>query len=193
MRPALWMLLAGAVLASVYVSSQEDEDALVARRPAAAQSARPARAEARTDARTDARLQAAQAAQDAVSQGVQAWQQRTSRADVSGHAPAMQAWAGVRPPPIKVAATQAEAPPPPPPPMAPRFPHKWIGRLTDEAQPAAGQAPQRAIVAGPASTWVLREGDVIEGQWRVDRIAPRTMTLTYLPLQLTQTVALNGS
>jgi len=49
---------------------------------------------------------------------------------------------------------------------------------------------QRAVVAGPSSTWVLKEGDVIEGQWRVDRIDNHTMLLTYLPLKLPQTVAM---
>lgn len=126
------------------------------------------------------------------------------------------AWASMAPPPpppVKVV-----APPPPPPPMAPRFPHAWIGRVNDEtvsvtakgaAAPAASAAAaasgasgavaapvqparpiQRAVLAGPVATWVVKEGDVIEGQWRVDRIQDRTMRLTYLPLQQSQTVSM---
>ena len=99
--------------------------------------------------------------------------------------------------------------------MAPRFPHAWIGRVNDEAvnavtAPAAAAvanasaaasgataAParparpiQRAVLAGPVATWVVKEGDVIEGQWRVDSIQDRTMRLTYLPLQQSQTVSM---
>jgi hypothetical protein len=37
---------------------------------------------------------------------------------------------------------------------------------------------------------VAREGDVIEGQWRVDQIQERLIRLTYLPLQQSQTVAM---
>ena len=56
------------------------------------------------------------------------------------------------------------------------------------AQPA--RPIQRAVLAGPVATWVVKEGDVIEGQWRVDSIQDRTMRLTYLPLQQSQTVSM---
>lgn len=72
---------------------------------------------------------------------------------------------------------------PPPPPMAPRFPHAWVGRFNDEAV-------NRAVLSGPQSTWVVRAGDVLEGQWRVDAIQDRRMTLTYLPLNQQQTVGM---
>jgi hypothetical protein len=54
------------------------------------------------------------------------------------------------------------------------------------------RAVQRAVIAGPRSTWVVREGDVIEGQWRVDSIQDRSMSLTYLPLQQAQTIAMSS-
>ena len=80
--------------------------------------------------------------------------------------------------------------------MAPRFPHAWIGRINDEAASAAATASQpaspiqRAVLAGPVATWVVKEGDVIDRQWRVDRIQDRTMSLTFLPLQQSQTVSM---
>jgi hypothetical protein len=146
--------------------------------------------------------------------GVHLWQQRTTPVKVAVLAPkGASAWASMLPPPPPPAPYVAPPPPPPPPPpVAPPFPHKWIGRYNDEtadavaaagpvASGASGVAPakpptkpqpiQRAVVAGPTSTWVLKEGDVIEGQWRVDRIDNRTMYLTYLPLNLPQTVAMN--
>jgi len=93
-----------------------------------------------------------------------------------------QAWDSVLPPPPPVVKASVEAPPPP---VAPPFPHQWLGRFNDETPPVP-----RAVVSGPQSTWVVRAGDVIEGQWRVDRIQDRTMTLTYLPLQQVQTIAM---
>jgi len=61
---------------------------------------------------------------------------------------------------------------------------------------AAAQASEagvvKVVIAGPASTWVLGRGDVIDGQWRIDRISPRAIELTYLPLQSTQTVAMKS-
>jgi hypothetical protein len=69
-----------------------------------------------------------------------------------------------------------------------------VGRLQDvpvgAASGAVAQPVWRAVVTGPVSTWVLQSGDVIEGQWRIDRIQERTMSVTYLPLQQQQTVVM---
>lgn len=147
----------------------------------------------------------------ALSEGVQAWRLRLAEVEALPPARPMttsspSAWASMAPPPPPP--VKEAPPPPPPPPMAPRFPHAWIGRVNDEtvsvaASPAAvapavssasaASAPrpiQRAVLAGPVSTWVVKDGDVIEGQWRVDRIQDRTMRLTYLPLQQSQTVSM---
>ena len=131
----------------------------------------------------------------ALSEGVRAWRLRVSDAEVLPPARPMttsspSAWASMAPPPPPP--VKEAPPPPPPPPMAPRFPHAWIGRVNDETASAAS-APrpiQRAVLAGPVSTWVVKDGDVIDGQWRVDRIQDRTMRLTYLPLQQSQTVSM---
>lgn len=65
------------------------------------------------------------------------------------------------------------------------------GASSASAAPAQPARPiQRAVLAGPVATWVVKEGDVIEGQWRVDSIQDRTMRLTYLPLQQSQTVSM---
>ncbi len=123
---------------------------------------------------------------------VQAWQARRAEVDALPPARAMtaaapSAWSAAMPPP-----------PPPPPkqaqaadakPVAPPFPHQWVGRFDDEASGGA-KAVRRAVISGPVSTWVAREGDVIEGQWRVDQIQERLIRLTYLPLQQSQTVAM---
>jgi hypothetical protein len=66
--------------------------------------------------------------------------------------------------------------------MAPAFPYAWVGRYVDDTP--------RAVIAGPNRTWVLRQGDEIEGQWRLGAVAERQLTVTYLPLNQDQTVAL---
>lgn len=124
---------------------------------------------------------------DALTQGVNQWQDRlrppADGQDAAGKG--RSAWAGMQPPPppppVRTAAPEQDLPPPPP--MAPRFPHAWVGRFDDETA-------QRAVLAGPQGTWVVRAGDVIEGQWRIDRIQERSMSLTYLPLKQQQTLAM---
>lgn len=140
--------------------------------------------------------------------GVQRWQERGQRrgdvqdgvaaADKSFKPALALAWASTAPPPLPPIRPRVEevALPPPPPPMAPRFPHAWVGRFNDDAPlqaASSASAPPpvaRAVLTSPQSTWVVRVGDVIEGQWRIDRIQDRTMSLTYLPLQQQQTVVM---
>jgi len=103
------------------------------------------------------------------------------------NAAAPSAWAPALPPPPPPPAKQARADSEVP--VAPRFPHQWVGRFDDDAG-VGTKAVRRAVISGPVSTWVAKEGDVIEGQWRVDQIQERVMRLTYLPLQQSQTVAM---
>lgn len=141
---------------------------------------------------------------DGLSQGVAQWlaranadqgAQATQATQATSHGPS--AWASMQPPPPPPPKPMAAADlPPPPPPTAPRFPHAWVGRFNDDALPAAAgvaSAPlpvNRAVISGPETTWVVRAGDVIEGQWRVDSIQERRMTLTYLPLNQQQTLGM---
>lgn len=123
--------------------------------------------------------------------GVTRWQARPS--EVLAPAPgrsALLAWGGNSPPPQPPPPLAHAEPPPPPPPVAPRFPHAWVGRFNDEPVAAAASGVSRAVLSGPQTTWVVRAGDVIEGQWRIDRIQDRSLSLTYLPLQQQQTVTM---
>jgi hypothetical protein len=97
------------------------------------------------------------------------------------HAPAgRSAW-----PQASDAALAAWSPPPPPaaPPQppaaapkakAPTFPYQWIGQLDD------GETPQ-ALLSSPQRSFGVRAGDVLEGRWRVERIATRGLQVTWLP------------
>ena len=113
----------------------------------------------------------------ALTQGVPHWQSRVALA--SRPLGAANPWASQRPPPPPPPPVAVAEPPPPP--MAPPFPHTWVGRFDD-----------KAVVAGRNTTWVVGPGDVIEGQWRVDQVQERQLTLTYLPLNQSQTVAMKA-
>lgn len=203
MRPPLLIALAVALAATFWLQQGEDTDGVeVAERrgPARAQPAdRPGPA-SRTD--PPARGGEAQGPRETADNTlaasgawlvdrVQAWEARRAEVEALPSARAMtaaspSAWSAALPPP-----------PPPPPsqnraevaPMAPPFPHQWVGRFDDEPSGGA-KAVRRAVISGSVSTWVAREGDVIEGQWRVDQIQERLIRLTYLPLQQSQTVAM---
>jgi hypothetical protein len=113
----------------------------------------------------------------ALTQGVPQWQSRVNLA--ASALGASSPWASQRPPPPPPPPPVVEAEPPPP--MAPPFPHAWAGRFDD-----------KAVIAGASSTWVVGKGEVIDGQWRIDQVAERQLTLTYLPLNQSQTVAMKS-
>lgn len=196
-QPLMWGLAVVLGL-TLWLSTQDDDAAVPAgrqREPVAARGAgRPAAPRAEPAAERPGHGGAVAAARGASAPpgddarllaAVVRWQQRVASGPAPGKPPG-NAWRAVVPPP----------PPPPPetapaPPQAPPFPHRWIGRFEDTVNAAsAPRARQRAIVAGPVSTWVVSEGELIEGQWRVDRIEDRTLRLTYLPLMQTQTTTM---
>jgi hypothetical protein len=67
--------------------------------------------------------------------------------------------------------------------MAPAFPYQLIGRLEE-----AGGASQ-VFLSGPARSLSVRAGEVIDGQWRVEGIAPNGLQLLWLPAKLPVNVA----
>lgn len=82
-----------------------------------------------------------------------------------------QNWTPPPPPP---------APPPPPPPAsAPPLPFTYIGK-------SVGDGVWEVYLARNERTYLVREKTVIDGTYRVDSIAPPTLTLTYLPLNQVQ-------
>lgn len=81
-------------------------------------------------------------------------------------------------------------PPPPPPPMppapppaptAPPLPFTYLGRYED--------APTRlTILVKGDRMYTVSEGDVIENTYRVERVTPGLVELTYLPLNIKQSL-----
>jgi len=92
------------------------------------------------------------------------------------------------PPPAVLAAQKAAAARAanPPPPQAPPLPFKVIGRFED-GQSYAGIAQSGQV------THVMRKGDVIERNYRVEAVTQKEVTLMYLPLQIKQTLPLESA
>lgn len=76
---------------------------------------------------------------------------------------------------------QPNPPPSPPPLQAPPFPYQLIGRLQQGEQ-------TQALLTGPLRSLALRTGDVVDGQWRVDKVEASALHITWLPGQLSQQI-----
>jgi len=85
-----------------------------------------------------------------------------------------QNWNPPPPPPAKV----ADAPPPPPP-SAPPLPFTLIGK-------SVGSGAYEVYLARGDQVYLVREKTTIDGTYRVDKIVPPMLTLTYLPLNQVQ-------
>ncbi len=82
----------------------------------------------------------------------------------------------VPPPPSKVVAG------PPPAPTAPPFTYQFIGKMIEEENRSA------VFLENKSRIFIVRAGDTIDNQYRVETIDPPVMMLTYLPLDIKQTV-----
>lgn len=82
-------------------------------------------------------------------------------------------------PPPPPPAEPSGPPPPPPAPTAPPVPYTVIGK-------ALADGAYEVYLAQGERTYVVRTNMVIDGMYRVDAIAPPTLTLTYLPLKQVQ-------
>ena len=98
---------------------------------------------------------------------------------VAAWAPVAAAPAALAPRPAAAASAAAK------PVEAPAFPYTLIGRLDD------GEA--RALLSGPTRSFGVKADDVIDGQWRVDEVQARGLTLTWLPGGVKKTLALAPS
>lgn len=92
---------------------------------------------------------------------------------------ALLAWGGAAPPATAAAAVARPAAASGPAaedrqPRAPAFPYQWIGTLDD------GRGAQ-ALLGGALRGAAVRAGQVLDGQWRVERIREQQLELTWLP------------
>jgi hypothetical protein len=100
------------------------------------------------------------------------------------------------PPPAPTSAAPAvtgpAAPPPAPagPPPPPPIPYKFVGLVTPEAQPAK----RIAVLSDGRNPPVYgREGDIIEGRFRILKIGVESIEMEYIDGRGRQTIRLSGS
>ena len=93
---------------------------------------------------------------------------------------------------VDIFATQTwyVAPPPPPPakpppPSAPPLPFSYIGKL-EEAGATTVFLTRQGI------NYSVKQGDQIEGTYRIEQISPQAVVLTYLPLNIRQTLPIGA-
>jgi len=84
----------------------------------------------------------------------------------------------VPPPPPK--------PAPPPPPAAPPLPFVYLGKMIEDGK-------SLVFLSKNDRNLVVKEGDIIDETYRVESIRPPAMTLTYIPLNMTQTLPIGAS
>jgi len=94
------------------------------------------------------------------------------------------------PPPKPVAAPVAPVPTgPPPPPPPPPIPYKFIGKLE-----GPGQTGRIAVLSDGRGTPLYgREGDIIEGRFRILRIGAESIEMEHIDGRGRQTIRLGGS
>jgi hypothetical protein len=86
--------------------------------------------------------------------------------------------------PIAMPAAEV-APPPPPPPQAPPLPFSYLGKL------AEGESTTVFLSFGDRNL-VVKTGDVIDNNYRVDEVTDAAVVLTYLPLTVKQTLPIGA-
>ena len=94
-----------------------------------------------------------------------------------------QNWNSPPPPPAPVQVAMQAAPPTP---MAPPIPFKLIGKKLD------GEIWEIFLARGNM-VFVVRQNDVIEGTYKIGKIAPPSMELTFLPLNQIQTLSIGNA
>ena len=77
-------------------------------------------------------------------------------------------------------------PAPPPPPQAPPLPFTYMGRMIEDGKSTV------FLIQGDRSL-IVRQGETVQGSWRVDAIADQAMTFTYVPLNKQQTLSFAAS
>jgi hypothetical protein len=105
---------------------------------------------------------------------------RQAKADEPANLFASKSWYVPPPPP------PPPKPVPPPPPTAPPLPFTYLGQYQDTGKPLIFLVRADRVLT-------VTTGDVIEGTYRVDGIAGRTLNMTYLPLNIRQTLDIGNA
>ncbi len=112
--------------------------------------------------------------------------QRALAADDASADAAPQALFGAvswQPPPTLAQRAAAAAPPPPP--VAPPFPYTYLGGLSEDGVRTAFFTQGERVLP-------VRAGDTVDAVYRIDEMTEKLMTLTYLPLNQSLSLALGS-
>ena len=156
-----------------------DDDSVAAAAPARA---RPARAVSDQGARTIA-------SQDTVLR-LDRLDARQKALDAARGRKPVRDGKGAKTSPFETVSFAAPPPPPPPPPAppkptAPPFPYTYLGAMSDAGvRTVFFNQGERALA--------VKQGDTVDGRYRVDQMTDRQMRITYLPLNQSMTVAIGG-
>lgn len=109
-------------------------------------------------------------------------------ADAAGEADTIFGATRWTPPPAPVVAAPVAMapPPPPPPPQAPPLPFRVLGRLVDDGEVAV-------FLQYNDQNLVVRVGDTVAQNYKVESLQGGTLTLLYTPLNQKQTLDVGGS
>jgi len=105
---------------------------------------------------------------------------REETAAAAGNAFESKSWYVAPPPPPPA------LPSPPPVPTAPPLPFSYLGRYEDAGKPIIFLSRGDRVLSVTA-------GEVIEGTYRVDGISGSTLAMTYLPLNVRQTLDIGNA
>lgn len=93
--------------------------------------------------------------------------------------------------PASASAAAAQAAPAP---ETPPFPYQWVGLWEQAAEDDnTGPNAPMAVIAGANATRIVKRGDVIDRQWRIEAITPTAVRLVYLPLSSPLTITMTPS
>jgi len=82
------------------------------------------------------------------------------------------------PPPLPPALPAAPPPPPAPPPL----PFTYMGQLLEDGK-------LTVFLTRQDQNYAAKPGDILDGTYRVDSVAPQRVVFTYLPLNMQQSLA----
>ena len=82
-------------------------------------------------------------------------------------------------------AASASSPANPPPPAPPPLQFKYLGRVTEGDE-------TRVFLVLAERNYIVKPGENIDSQYRVDAVSDHAITLTYLPLNAKQMLAIAG-
>lgn len=75
---------------------------------------------------------------------------------------------------------------PPPPPSAPALPFTFVGRMIDENNIVL-------FLSNNGRQYTVKENDVLDNTYRLEKITNNNAVLTYLPMNIQQTLAFNST